>query len=147
MQDLDKRGRSESVTHRWPERAREIMLRQYRAYDATEDGGWDILLLQDLKDIFVELGQERISTNEILAKLHMLAERPWLEFPNKKTGDTKPMTSNQLAYLLKPHEIRSKQMKMEGINKHGYARSDFEDKCAASRSCSMSQPVTAHRPP
>lgn len=54
-------------------------------------------------------------------------ERPWPEFPNRRTGDTKPMTSNQLAYLLKPHEIHSKQMKMEGVNKHGYERSDFED--------------------
>ncbi len=111
----------------WPERAREIMLRQYRAYDATEDGGWDLLLLKDLKGIFDELGQDRAFTKEILEKLHTMNERPWPEFPNRKTGGTKAITSNQLAYLLKPHEIHSKQMKMEGVNKHGYERSDFED--------------------
>jgi putative DNA primase/helicase len=111
----------------WPEIGREIMLAQYRAYDATEDGGWDLLLLQDIKDIFDELGQDRIFTKTLLDKLHTLTERPWPEFPNKRTGSTKPMTDQQLAYLLKPHEIKPMLFKIDGRPSRGYERIDFEE--------------------
>jgi hypothetical protein len=111
----------------WPERAREIMLHQYRAYDAAEDDGWDILLLKDLRGIFDELGQDRIFTKEILKKLRTMTERPWPEFPNKRTGDTKPMTSRQLAHLLDPHNIKPSLFKTGGQSGRGYERSDFED--------------------
>jgi hypothetical protein len=111
----------------WPERAREIMLYQYRAYDAAEDDGWDILLLKDLRGIFDELGQDRIFTKEILKKLHTMTERPWPEFPIKRTGDTKPMTSRQLAHLLDPHNIKPALFKIGGQSSRGYERSDFED--------------------
>ena len=103
------------------------MLQQYRAYSTDVDDGWDVLLLEDIRDIFAELDKDKIHTTEILNKLHLMLERPWPEFPNRKTGETKPMTSRKLANLLKPHEIRSKQMKLDDVNKHGYERSDFED--------------------
>ncbi len=111
----------------WPERAREIMLQQYWAYDSAEDSGWDILLLKDIRDIFDELGQDKIFTKEMLNKLHLMAERPWGEYPNTKTGETKPLTSSNLAYLLKSHEIKPKQLKIGSVNNRGYERSDFED--------------------
>ena len=55
------------------------------------------------------------------------AERPWGEYPNTKTGETKPLTSSNLAYLLKSHEIKPKQLKIGSVNNRVYERSDFED--------------------
>jgi hypothetical protein len=112
----------------WPDHAREIMLRQYRAYDAAEDDGWDILLLKDIKDIFDELGEDRLFTRKILDKLHLLSERPWPEFPNKR-GSAKPITDRQVARLLEPHGIKPKLIRLPNNERpgRGYERSWFEE--------------------
>ncbi len=111
----------------WPERAREIMLQQFWAYDAVEDGGWDTLLLQDLKAIFDERREEGIHTQVILGRLHGIEERPWSEYPNKRTGERKPISANQLSGLLKNFQIHPHQLKIDGRNRNGYKRSDFTE--------------------
>ena len=112
----------------WPEHAREIMLRQYVAYDAAEDDGWDILLLKDIKDIFDELGEDRLFTKRILDKLHLLSGRPWPDFPNKR-GPAAPITDRQVARLLEPHGIKPKLIRLPHNEKpgRGYNRSWFEE--------------------
>jgi hypothetical protein len=119
---------ADSAGGEWPERAREIMLHQYRAYDAAEDDGWDILLLKDIKDIFDELGEDRLFTKKILDKLHLLSERPWPEFPNKRSP-AKPITDRQVARLLEAHDIKSKMIRLRNVKNpgRGYERESFEE--------------------
>jgi hypothetical protein len=109
----------------WPERARQIMISQHFESDADEDS-FDLILLQDLKDIFDKQQKDRLFTKEILAELHELEERPWPEYPNRR-GPAKPITDRQVARLLEPHEIKPKLFKRHGITGRGYEWETFEE--------------------
>ncbi len=130
----------------WPERAREIMLQQYWAYDAAEDGGWDILLLQDLKTMFDGLTDDGLHTQVILSRLHAMEERPWPEYPNKRTGERKPISANQLSGLLKNFQIHPHQLKIDGRNRNGYKRSDFTEAWERYLTTPLDPPETSSTP-
>jgi hypothetical protein len=67
-------------------------------------------------------GQTAISTAELLKALHAIEEAPWAEW---KAG--KPITAVQLAGLLRPYAIRSKQLWLNGANVRGFEPTDFEE--------------------
>jgi Protein of unknown function (DUF3631) len=54
-------------------------------------------LLSDIRDVFDQLGRDRISSAELIEKLCEIPGRPWAEFG--KSG--KPLTQNKLARLLR----------------------------------------------
>ncbi len=112
----------------WPGRARQIMSWHHAASEAGEEDGWDILLLKDLKGIFDTTKKDRLFTKDILTELHLMGERPWVEFPNKQ-GPAKPITNRQVARLLEPHDIHPKPIRIAGVDKpsRGYERSWFEE--------------------
>ena len=93
------------------------------AHDAAEDSSAGVLLLQDLQQLFNEEKTDRLATNFILADLAKKDDRPWPEYK-----DGKPITSRQMAKLLKPFGIRPK-----GFNNpkektaRGYHRKHFLD--------------------
>jgi hypothetical protein len=64
-------------------------------------------------------------TNEILPELHKRDDRPWPEYGKKQL----PITSRQVASLLKPFEIPTNQTVWRGTatSAKGYRREDFED--------------------
>lgn len=100
----------------WPERAREA---GKALVDASEqglgEGNVDVLLLSDLRDIFIhefppdrEANREgpgrpddgpKLATKDLLEKLHGLEERPWGAWGRAR----KPMTDKALGDRLRPY--------------------------------------------
>jgi hypothetical protein len=79
-------------------------------------------LLADLREIFTALNAEpELWTSQILASLHANEEAPWGEWYGH------PLTARELANLLRPHGIKSTQVRKGDRNRHGYRRADFED--------------------
>jgi hypothetical protein len=122
----------------WPARAREAAL-ALAGSAAAEDDAVIVKLLRDIRDLFdrrreaVAQGAvhpknaDKFASRELAEQLGKLAERPWSEF---KRG--KPITQAQLARLLKPYEIASKNIRKvisdsegEEVLK-GYEREQFK---------------------
>jgi Protein of unknown function (DUF3631) len=105
----------------WPARARQAA-NALSSGDAAADDSIRTGLLIDTKDIFTEIAKDRIRSEDLIERLVAKKARPW---PEWKHG--KPITQRQLASLLKPYGIGSKQLWIEGGNRHGYELGDFAD--------------------
>lgn len=81
-----------------------------------------VLLLQDIKEIFKNLGSERIHSANLVNLLNGLEERPWTDL---KGG--KGLSSNVLARFLSPFEIKSKNLRIGVELKKGYELETFKD--------------------
>jgi uncharacterized protein DUF3631 len=78
-------------------------------------------LLADVREIFAATGEPGLWTSVLLSKLHAIEEAPWGEWHGH------PLTARELANLLRPHGIKSVQVRRGDGNRHGYRRADFED--------------------
>lgn len=105
----------------WPERSRRAAIVLAQARDDHDDS-YDILILEDVKQIFLDSKVERISTADLLRALEKLEESPWADWHGKS------LTARGLARLLAPHGIRSGTVRLaDGTTPKGYKREDFED--------------------
>ena len=103
-----------------------------QAYDAairlTLDVGDDAetprtMLLADIRSLFVARQTDRLSSEEIVAHLGTLDERPWAEYRNGR-----PITKTQLARALKPFKVSSGSIRLDdGSTPKGYYRGAFAD--------------------
>jgi hypothetical protein len=102
----------------WPARARRaaIVLQAERA----EDDSLGLRLLSDTRQAFDRLGDERVATSGLIETLQADEESPWVD-------DRHPLTAERLARLLRPFGIRSRQMKVNGVNVRGFLRESFAD--------------------
>jgi len=106
----------------WPDRARQA------AIELTFDGADDessvrVALLADVRDAFAGRNADRLASEDLVAHLVELDERPWPEF---KAG--RAITKTQIARLLKPFGIKSGTIRFEnGRTAKGYYRALFED--------------------
>jgi Protein of unknown function (DUF3631) len=91
----------------WPERARNAAVYLAKAHvdDLTTKG---VELLRHIK--------------EVLQSLCNRDESPWME-----VNYGKPLNERGLALRLKPYGVRSKDVKVNGVNRKGYAAADFHD--------------------
>jgi hypothetical protein len=112
---------------RWAAIARNVaaeMCRSIRAQSMRE------LLLEDLRELFdAPVGSGSLETptelftEEILKALHDRDDRPWPEF-----RDDKPITSRQMASLLKPLKVKTSRTVRRGdITAKGYKREWLAD--------------------
>jgi hypothetical protein len=109
----------------WPERARQALI-SLCSSRADGDVSVAVTLLADIRAYFgageIHDGHRRITTVTLLQCLNNIDESPWGEF-NK--GCALPMA--QLARLLKPFEIRPRDLRFKyGVFK-GYEARDFQD--------------------
>jgi len=81
-----------------------------------------VMVLEDIKSLFAELGVKKLWSADIVDALHKMDERPW---PEWKLG--KPITQRQLARLLAPFDITPKVLDIAGIKKRGYELERFAD--------------------
>jgi putative DNA primase/helicase len=100
----------------WPELARQAAAALSKD---DEDDAIGVELLANLKEVLV---MPKMSTEDLLNALNAMQERPWATF-NKG----KPMTAHQLARLLKPFGIKSKNIRDGARIVRGLERSQFED--------------------
>ncbi len=103
----------------WPIRVKESMGKLLSFSDETTIGP---KLLADIRDIFEEGFDTRMFSADLVDRLIGLEERPWGDW-NKGKG----LNQNKLANLLKPFQIRSKQIRIGDQKKRGYAIDQFVD--------------------
>ena len=101
-------------------RAREAV----QALSANEDeGSAGTLLLGDVRDVFAAQGVDRLSSRSLVDALIDLSDRPWSEWRRGKS-----LTTNGLARLLKPFEIRPKTVRIDDLTTaKGYDVGWFDD--------------------
>lgn len=82
------------------------------------------ILLADIQDIFETDKSERISTEDLLTKLHAMEDRPWPEWNRGK-----PISPRQISRMLKPFGIAPQTLRMGYASKpkKGYALEQFHD--------------------
>jgi len=102
----------------WPETARRAALTLYGV--AEEESDYGLLMLTDLRALYVERDADKLLTDDILAALAKMDERPWPEYAR---GD-KPITPTGLSRLLSRFGVRPKQVRVGTESKKGY---DLED--------------------
>ncbi|MCL2469539.1 MAG: DUF3631 domain-containing protein [Alphaproteobacteria bacterium] len=104
----------------WPKLARQA------AMDLSGNGQDDASrsndLLGDARDIFDRLGVDRIFTPDFISALFEVEESSWADY---KWG--KPITSEQVARLLRPYKIKSHNVRIGYRQGKGYERKDFEE--------------------
>jgi putative DNA primase/helicase len=114
----------------WPAKVREATL--LLSGQHAEDGDTAVQLLIDIKNLFESQQADNLLSTRIVDELGKMEDRPW---PEWKHG--KPITPQQLAALLKPFEIRPRQIwaatseqqlhNVMSNNMRGYRLEDFED--------------------
>ncbi len=102
----------------WPMRARRI---------AQELGGRSeqpagIMLLEDIRRVFIEDGSDQLFSKEMARKLSEMEDRPWPELHQGK-----PITAPQIAKLLQPFGIRPRTLRKGTDTAKGYKLKDFGD--------------------
>jgi putative DNA primase/helicase len=106
----------------WPMHAR------LAAVEMTRDGAEStrVMLLSDIRAAFDEKKTDRLSSDDLVAHLIGLDDRPWSEFTKGK-----PLTKPGLARLLRPFKIFSGTIRFDdgrdSPTAKGYYRSTFRD--------------------
>jgi hypothetical protein len=126
---------ADRVGDNWAERARAAAI-ALSGGRIAEDDSIGVQLLRDVQRVFNETAADRLHTEQLLIGLHGIAESPWASWRNGN-----PMGARALATRLREYAIRSKQVKIDETNRHGYLRADFED--AFSRYLAKSEPRNA----
>jgi putative DNA primase/helicase len=104
----------------WPKLARTAALALSHAVDPGEDT-LGVQLLSDIRDVFK--GSDRISSEDLTARLVALEERPWAECSRGK-----PLTQNRLARLLRLFGVVSGSRRFpDGTTPKGYLLDQFAD--------------------
>ena len=113
----------------WPERARRaaVALSGGRSDEDAEDGSIGIALLRDVRQAFRNDG--RLHTDELLRRLtsEEFSESPWSTWHHRG-----PLTARALAKMLRSYRIKSRQVKVFGVNRNGYYRDALEAPAATS---------------
>jgi hypothetical protein len=108
----------------WPARARHAAATMTAAEaQQEEDTAASVRLLADLRQVFTAAEAEALYTSTILEGLHQLEDAPWADWYGH------PLTTRELARLLRPYQVESKNIREHGTGtpRKGYARADLHD--------------------
>ena len=108
----------------WPARARDAAATMTAAEaQQEEDTSASVRLLADLRQVFHTTGAEGLYTSTILEALHQLEDAPWADWYGR------PLTTRDLAKLLRPYQVESKNIREHGTGapRKGYTRADLQD--------------------
>jgi len=108
----------------WPARARHAAATMTAAEaQQEEDTAASVRLLTDLRQVFTAADAEALYTSTILEALHRLEDAPWADWYGH------PLTTRDLAKLLRPYQVESKNVREQGTGqpRKGYARADLQD--------------------
>ena len=87
-----------------------------------DEASFAVELLKDIKDTFERLRLDRISSVQLVKELGNMEDRPWAEMPRT----LKVITQLQLASLLKPFEVKPKQVRFGEVTLKVYTMAMFE---------------------
>ena len=105
----------------WPTRTKKAIAALTVA--APEDDEMGVLLLKDMQHIFEQQKMDAISSEDLAHRLHTMEERPWPEYGKQR----KPISAPQIARLLKPFDIRPRNIRIEGAVPKGYRLDACQD--------------------
>ena len=103
----------------WPSRARNAAVFFTNAnaeYEARTDG---VDLLEHIRDAFI--GADKIWTSTLLRRLVERDESPWADIHGRS------LDARGLGKRLFPYRVKSRDVKIDGIVRKGFHRSDFND--------------------
>jgi len=124
---------AETASPEWVERARRAAKILTRVDDDDESAG--VQLLADLKALF-ENTEPRLPSATIVDHLAQLEDRPWPEWGRSRN----PISTRAMARLLKPFEIRPRNIRARGRIVKGYDANDFADAFSRFPSATPLQP-------
>jgi hypothetical protein len=86
-----------------------------------EDTSASVRLLGDLREVFE--GDDALYSTTILERLHKLEDGPWVDWYGR------PLTTRDLAKLLRPYDVRAKNLREHGTGapRKGYTRQDLHE--------------------
>jgi len=122
----------------WPARGRLAAETLVGSRAGGEDDAITTALLADLRDLFGERGQDRLTSSEIIRRLRTMEDRPWAEWRQDK-----PITTRQLAALLKPFKIEPRSVRLGNQTAKGYLLADMQDAFDRYLSCPSVTPSQA----
>jgi 5S rRNA maturation endonuclease (ribonuclease M5) len=102
----------------WPERA--LAAAKYlvaRGTERTQTSG--VELLEHIREAFAD--EDKLWTKELIKRLCERDESPWADIKGH------PLADRGLAERLRPYQIASKDVKVNGVNHKGYYREQFMD--------------------
>jgi len=105
----------------WATNAREAVQQALTLTQEEED--LKTLLLRDLQRLFAQAHKDRLASEDLIAALHTLEDRPWAEYGEKR----KPISKNQVAALLSHFNIKPRPVRRGTAVFRGYLRQDCED--------------------
>ena len=94
----------------------------YHALTTVSEPELPTQLLMDIRTILGQHGMTQITSEELLRELCNDSAKPWSTFNNGK-----PLTSNKMAVLLRPYNIKPKAMRFPSGSKRGYMTEQFTD--------------------
>ena len=106
----------------WPARGRTAATLMTAAEaQHEEDTSASVRLLGDLREVFAD--DDALYSTTILDRLHKLEDAPWADWYGR------PLTTRDLAKLLRLYQVRSKSVREHGTGASlkGYARADLHD--------------------
>jgi hypothetical protein len=113
---------ADSAGQEWSGRGRRALLRLFEvqaADEATKEIG--VLLLADLRDLFTERDAQWMPSQEIVAVLGRMEDRPWSDWKANKS-----ITKSQLARVLCPFKVKPKLYRLPGGDPlRGYSADSF----------------------
>ena len=111
---------------RWPETARRVAV----ALSGSEqdEGSYKTMLLADIKVVFAARGADRLPSAELCKALHDMEERPWSEWRGGKYNPPKPISTRQVAAILRGFAIAPGTIRQtDSITAKGYYLDRFND--------------------
>ncbi|MCH8858580.1 MAG: DUF3631 domain-containing protein [Proteobacteria bacterium] len=106
----------------WPERARQAAASlESNATDESES--ITVMLFSDIRTAFEQYGDDKMPSAKLAEYLNGMEDRPWPEYGRGR----KPITTVQIARLLKRHTISPGTIRTEAGTPKGYKLQNFEN--------------------
>ncbi len=105
----------------WPDKARAAAIELCGGSDEGDSVGE--MLIKDIYTFFEAEDYLRVKSEIIVEHLRTIEDRPWVEFGRQQ----KPLTTNGLATLLRPFDVRPCQWRNGVKVERGYERAAFAD--------------------
>ena len=104
----------------WPTWARQSAI-ALSGDPVQEDDSLGVTLLKDIQRVFTDKKVDRLFSVDLASALVEFEESPWLDIRGK------PLNAGKLAKMLKPFNIKPRQIRIAASNLKGYLKEDFID--------------------
>ena len=104
------------------EELQRVAIRISKSKQAEEPADMGVLLIKDIREVFLRCGESRLATSRLLVELTINEESPWNGWSNGKG-----LSARDLARLVRPFGIESRNLRTEGQILKGYDRVSYEE--------------------